>query len=93
VHCVYERARSGASFLDPNSAAVEARCLLGCCKAAACNYECADSEPAECGDFGWSIPKAAVLREHRPAFASAELEPLHVRHLLVTMAEDLVMSA
>ena len=91
VHRVHERTGGSARLLNPRAAALEACSLLDCGEAAAGHYERADSETAKCSDLGWSIPEAAILCEHGPSFAAAELEPLHVGHSFVTVAVDLVM--
>jgi hypothetical protein len=78
-------------LLDPRATAVKARRLLGGGQAAAREHESADAEAADRPDLGRPIAKATVLREHREVFATAELEPLDVRNLLVALAEDLMM--
>jgi hypothetical protein len=82
-----------ALLLDARSTAIESCSLLRREQAAARQDERSHTEAANSLDLRRAVSDAPILAEDRQTLASAELEPLDVRHQLVSLAADLVMGA
>jgi hypothetical protein len=93
LHSVNDGPISRALLFDALPVPVEAHSLLGGEQAAAGEQERVYAEASDCLDLRWPIAKPPVLAEYRQSAAAAQLEPLDVRYLLVTLPVDLVMGA